>query len=70
MSWAVVGFAPLLQESHQCAKDPVQGGSQSHLSGCTREVGRGQRHMMYQTIVRSKLHYGYIVYGTASITNL
>ena len=27
-----------------CTKDSVQGGSQSHPSGCTLEVGRGQRH--------------------------
>ena len=42
--WAVVVFAPLLQRAHQCTKDSVQGGSQSHPSGCTPEVGRGQRH--------------------------
>ena len=42
--WAVVGFAPLLQGAHQCAKCSVQRGSQSHPSGCTLEVGRGQRH--------------------------
>ena len=42
--WVEVGFGPLLQEAHQCTKDSVQGGSQSHLSGCTLEVGRGQRH--------------------------
>ena len=42
--WAVVGFAPLLQRAHQCTKDSVQGGSQSNPSGCTLEVGRGQRH--------------------------
>ena len=42
--WAVVGFAPLLQRAHQCTKDSVQGGSQSHPSCCTLEVGRGQRH--------------------------
>ena len=40
--WAVVGFAPLIQEAHQCAKDSrVQGGSQSHPSGCTLEVVEG-----------------------------
>ena len=42
--WAVVGFAPLLQGTHQCTKDSVQGGSQSPQSGCTLEVGTGQRH--------------------------
>ena len=41
---AVVGFAPLLQRAHQCTKDAVQGGSQSHPNGCTLEEGRGQRH--------------------------
>ena len=42
--WAVVGYTPLLQRAHQCTKDSAQGGSQSHPSGCTLEVGRGQRH--------------------------
>ena len=42
--WALVGFAPLLQRAHQCTKDSVPGGSQSHPSCCTLEVGRGQRH--------------------------
>ena len=42
--WAVVGFSPLLQGAHQCTKGSVQRGSQSHPSGCTLEVGRGQRH--------------------------
>ena len=41
--WAVVGFVPLLQKAYQCAKDSVQGGSQSHPSGCTFGVGRGQK---------------------------
>ena len=36
--WAVVGFAPLLQRAHQCTKDSVQRGSQSHASGCTLQA--------------------------------
>ena len=39
-----MGFTPLLQEAHQGAEDQVQGGPQSHPSGCTLEVGWGQRH--------------------------
>ena len=42
--WAVVELTPHIQEAHQCAKDTVQGGSQSHLSGYSFEVGRRQRH--------------------------
>ena len=41
---AVVAFTYLPQGAHQCTKDSVQGGSQSHLGGCTLELGRGQRH--------------------------
>ena len=50
----------------------MQGGSQSHPSGFTLEVGRGQRHPAdaVPDHVRSKLDYGCIVYGTASNTNL
>ena len=44
ISWAVVRFAPLLQGAHQGTKVPGQGGSQSHPSGSTLEVGRGQRY--------------------------
>ena len=70
--WVVVGFAPLLQGAHHCTKALVQGGSQSHLIGCTLEVwgDRDTLLMMYRTIVRSKLDYGCAVYGTASNTNL
>ena len=50
----------------------VQGGSEPCPSGRSLEVGRGQRHnlMLYRAIVRFKLDYGCIVYGTASNTNL
>ena len=40
--WAVVGLTPHIQETHECAKDTVQGGSQPHPSGCLFEVGRIQ----------------------------
>ena len=58
---------PLIQEAQQCAKDKMQGGSQPHLSGCSFEVGRRQNHTSdaYRAIVRSKLDYGCIVYGSA-----
>ena len=60
-----------LQRTHQCTKDSVQGGSQSHPSGCTLEVGRGQRHPADAVPDHcSMLDYGCIVYGTASHTNL
>ena len=49
----------------------MQGGSEPYPSGRSLEVGRGQTLLMlYRAIVRSKLDYGCIVYGTASNTNL
>ena len=51
--------------------DTVQGGSEPYPSGRLLEVGSGQRLLMqYRAIVRSKLDYSCIVYGTASNTNL
>ena len=68
----MVGLTPLFQETHQCVKTTVQGGPQSPSSGCALEVGRGPRHTpdAYRAIIRSKLDYGCVVYGTASNTNL
>ena len=60
-------------KEHISALKTVQGGSQSHPSGRTLEVWGGDRDtllILYQTIGRSKLDYGCIVYGTVSITNL
>ena len=38
-----MGLTPFFQETHQCVKDTVQGGSESS-SGCALELGRGPRH--------------------------
>ena len=60
-----------IQEAHQCAKDKVQEGPQPDPSGRSSE--RGERNtllILHQAIVRSKLDYGYIVYGTTSNTEL
>ena len=51
----------------------TQGGSEPYPSGPSLEVRRGQRHiffMLYRPIVRSKLDYDCIVYGTTSNINL
>ena len=48
----------------------VQESPQPHPNGRTLEVGRGTLLMLYRAIVRTKLDYGCIVYGTASNTDL
>ena len=61
----------LTPKKHISVLKTMQGGSQPHPSGCSFEVGRKQTLLMlYQAIVRSKLDYGCIVYGTVSNTNL
>ena len=69
---ALTGFAPLLQETHQETEDWVQGGPWPHHSGCTLEVGRGQRHspdaVQGHCLIQARLQM-YIVYGTASNTD-
>ena len=68
----VVGVAALFQGAHQRTKDSVQRGSQYHPSGFTIEVERDRDTILilYRTIVRSKVNYLCIVYGTASNNNV
>ena len=68
---SVMGFAPLLHGNHQCTKDSVQALNLIRVvAHLTWGGGRDTFRMLYRTILRSKLDYGCIVYGTASYTNL
>ena len=69
--WAVVGFAPLLQDAHQCIEDCKE--ALNLIRVVAHLKCRGDRDtllMLFRTIDRSKLDYGCIVYSTASNTNL
>ena len=62
-----MGFAPLLQRAHQCKQALNLIRVVAHLKwGGDRDTLL----MLYRTIVRSKLDYGCVGYGTASNTNL